>query len=97
MAYNPNDVFPGGLPQKQTDLATIVAAVDPSVDVPVTYFFGASAPTMININPVDGSGSSIQRMVLSKAFAGRVGDGRGVEGAQGRMFVEFSPYSWMPA
>ncbi len=97
MAYNPNDVFPGGLPQKQTDLATIVNAIDPSVEVPVTYFFGSSAPTAINVNSVDGAGDSIQRMVLNKSLAGRVGEGRGVEGARGRMFVEFYPYSWMPA
>jgi hypothetical protein len=83
MAYNPADKFPGANPMRVIDIATIVEALNPSPDVPVVYSFGAGAPTGIELN-----GREVLNVNLSGSFATKAG---GVNGASGRVFVEFAP------
>lgn len=82
MAYNPADKFPGANPSRVIDIATIVEALNPSPDVPVVYSFGAGAPTSISLN-----GREVLNVNLTGSFAERTG----VQGATGRVFVEFVP------
>lgn len=85
MAFNPHDIFPGALPQRQVDLQTLCEALDSSEDIPVVYAFGGAAPTAVKLNG---------REVLESKFTGALTDKKGVPGCTGRAFVEFEPYSW---
>lgn len=92
MTYNPRDVFPGALPPKSIDMATLVEAADPSPDVPVVYYFGGGAPSSITFRG---------RMWLDAIYSGSVYTGHkgaspGVANWQGRYFIEYSPTSWNP-
>lgn len=90
--YNPNDVFPGAMPTRSIDMATICEYLDASRDIPVVYQFGAGAPTSICYGG---------RMWLESSFAGPItppihGGQPGAPQWPGRMFYEFSPTSWNP-
>lgn len=95
MAYNQRDVFPKALPPKFIQFSAIVEQADPSVDIPVTYAFGTAAPTTININSRTSKGA-ISREVLGATSQGPFGPKGTQAVAQGRMFIEFQPYSWYP-
>jgi hypothetical protein len=91
MAYSANDVFPGPIPPRVTDIASIVAALAPLNDLPVVYSFGGGAPTSITIEGVDGA-----RLIVDSKFAGTFSAKPGIDNWPGRMFIEFNPVSWMP-
>ena len=92
MTYNPRDVFPGALPPKQTTIAAICEAVDPSPDIPVVYYFGGGAPTAITY----GGRMWLDAVYTGTIYTGSKGGRPGVDNWPGRMFIEFSPTSWNP-
>lgn len=51
MAFNPNDLigFPAPTQYRQIDFASLVATLDSTQEVPVTYAFGGNAPVMVSI------------------------------------------------
>lgn len=88
MTYNVRDVFPGALPPRQTDLATLVASLDSSADVPVVYSFGGGAPTSITFGG---------KVWMEQVFSGPIGITRKTTTPfSSRLFVEFFPYEWNP-
>ena len=48
MAFDPHDIFPRALPQRQIDLNTLCEALDSSEDIPVVYTIELSSQKVVN-------------------------------------------------